>query len=181
MWPDSKGKGGKEGSPKSKDGGGDSNKPNAGASGSSSGGSGKGKGRNTKTKMKALAAIQPPPSDAAQAAAMLEQEILKAAESGGDGQAKAEETKTLMEIDRVPDSGVRKETGETGTSAGLMRLPETSNENLDDKISSLWKSRVLGAYRANPRASQHILPAMPNNRGALEITDKANATLSRRR
>jgi len=175
MWPDSKGKGGKEGSPKSKDGGGDS-KPNAGASGSSSGGKSGGKGRNTKTKMKALSA-EGLPVDAAQAAAKLEQDIIKAAQNISQAQARAEETKTLIEVNRVPESAVRPVPGEigTGTSANLMRLPDTSNENMGDKISGLWKNRVLGAYRANPRASQHILPAMPNNRGALEITEKARA------
>src|SRR5208282_457780 len=168
MWPDSKGKGGKEGSPKSKDGGGEATKPNAGASGGSPAGK---SGRKTKTKMKAIAAEGVQQQDPAQASAKLEQDIMKAAQSLGQAQARADETRTLLEVNAVTPSAVLPASAQTASAPNLMRLPESSNENLDDKISSLWKSRVLGAYRANPRASQHILPAMPNNRGALEVTD----------
>ncbi|MBS1989508.1 MAG: hypothetical protein JSS83_03265 [Cyanobacteria bacterium SZAS LIN-3] len=162
MWPESKGKGGKDGSSKSKDGGEDGTKP--GTSGSPSGGKSGGKGRSTKTKMKALAA-ETAAQDPSAAAAKLEQDIIAAAQ----GQQQSEATKTLIETNRVPEGA------ETGTSSSLMRLPAQTSDNLDEKISSLWKNKVLGAYRANPRASQHILPAMPNNRGALEITEKARA------
>ncbi|MBU6452529.1 MAG: hypothetical protein KGS72_12160 [Cyanobacteria bacterium REEB67] len=190
MWPDSKGKGGKDGSPKSKDGGGEVTKTNAGASGSSSGGKGGGKGRNTRTKMKAISAeTLATAAEAQAAAAKLEQDIIKAAQNLSHGQGQSEETKTLIEVNRVPDSMVRAEppvhynnhsaasSPEPGASANLMRLPDSnaSSESMDDKISGLWKSRVLGAYRANPRASQHILPAMKNNTGSLEVTEKAKA------
>jgi|GEM_PF-3873177 len=202
MWPESKGKGGKDGSSKSKDGGGDGAKPSA------TGGKSGGKGRNTKTKMKALAA-DTAAHDAAQASAQLEQDIIKAAQSmdsgqfPGPGQGQSEETKTLIETNRVPDSMVHNPSLQPGQqqpraqtmpaynaqaaqppqapaqdsapAANLVRLPAQTSDNIDEKISSLWKNKVLGAYRANPRASQHILPAMPNNRGALEITEKARA------